>query len=115
MIVRYMGLKLSFLATLLSVCICVSSILCCLESRTPIYVQKSTESSVFNIESPALIFAGFSANSFSPAIFFPDFLAQAQSFVKFWLFKKLVSDANFCLQFFVVKKINFVVVSIHAP
>ena len=115
MIVRYMGLKFSFLSIFLSLCISVSSIICCLESRTPIYVHNSTESSVFNIESPALIFAGFSANSFSPVVYFPDFLAQTQAFFKFWLFKKLVSETSCSLRFFAVKKINFVVVSIHAP
>lgn len=115
MIVGYMGFKLSFLSVLLSICICVSSILCCLESPGPRYAHKAVESSVFNIEKPGLAVFGVSGQSFSPVVFFPELVAHTAPFFKFWLFKKLGAIKNVRLQSFPAKKILFVVLSINAP
>ncbi len=115
MIVGYMGFRISFLSIFLSICIGISSIVCCLQSRTPIYAHNTVESSVFNIEKPGLVFSGFSGQSFSPLVFFPEFISLHKLIYQFWLFKKIDVAADGACKFLPVKKIIFVVVSIHAP
>jgi len=89
--------------------------MCCLNSRSPIYANNSVEASVFNIEKPGLILSGFSGQSFSYLVFFPEFVTLNKLFYQFWLFKKLKLTRQIAPQFIPAIKINFVVVSIHAP
>lgn len=115
MIASYMGPKFSFLSIFLSICISVSSIMCCLDSRTPIYAHSTGESSVFNIEKPGLAFSGFTGQSFSIPTFIPEFATINKLFYQFCLFKKQKVAGQGTPHFFPVSKIIFVVVSIHAP